>query len=333
MQKIKLSELKNYELHKMRKQMVLMPAFNVADDLKDLDEGEKSINNEALQMSIAENGVLEAVVICGKSIVDGERRLSAAQKVLAPDTEIPVIEISDEQVVNMIVANIMHSRALTKQQRIFNIYQFIRQDHIFLLEFAANIKKANLNNSAKIVINPRRYTDGTVEDARLLYFPKYIEYYENTSENPISPLDWFALTLGVARNYLIFLDRIWRYFEEFDESSRTAEFNEAVRFVNIEGKSLNQVLPSLKGRHSTDNGKNATEEEHNVRKKQWLEKCKSSFKGLAEKLNMPMYMDETSETREAIYKKLKEAGFNRTSSAVMMDAFRRLYKEITDQSR
>lgn len=247
---MKLSELKEYQLHPIRKQMVLLPSLNVADRLEDLDAGETSVN-KALQASIAENGILSPIIVCGKTIVDGLRRLEIAKIFYSDDKEIPVEEISDTDVLANIIAAITTHRKLTIQQRIFNIYQFVRVDHLKFMAYSAAMKKANLSGQNYDVAVPSfpDKTSGFIGSVQTDYFSKYIAEREVRKNLP-SPCVWLAQRLGCVSKYLTFLNEIWNYLESLDADERTAKFNAAVELVNIKGDSLNTILRGIKGMDS-----------------------------------------------------------------------------------
>lgn len=247
---MKLSELKEYQLHPIRKQMVLLPSLNVADRLEDLDDGETSAS-KALQMSIAENGILSPIIVCGKTIVDGLRRLEIAKIYYPDDTEIPVKEISESDVLANVIAAITTRRKLTIQQRIFNVYQFVRSDHLKFMAYSAAMKKANLSGQNYDVAVPSMpdKTSGFIGSVQTDYFSKYIGERE-VSDKIASPCVWLAQRLGCVSKYLGFLNEIWNYLESLDDAERAAKFNAAVELVNIKGDSLNTVLRGIKGMDS-----------------------------------------------------------------------------------
>ena len=347
MKKIKISELGSFDLHSIKKQMVLLPASSVADNVADLDCTESS-QNRALRFSVEQNGVQTPIVLCNGSIVDGYRRVRAASDAFGDDYEIPYIEIDESEVLQNVIAQIITCRKLTIQQRLFNVYQFIRTDHVKCLKYAEIMQKIGLkgslgNDSPTGVAIPsfdglevfipvpnhpveKDFIRGRVQAN---YFDRYVELREQNNRIE-SPCNWLAEQLGCARKYLTHLDSIWKYFESLEsEDERQAKFMASVELVNIQGLSLNNVLPALKGMDSKRDDLDPANEE--LMRKKWLERCKSSFAGLAEKVNAE-YLAKTPDAKKTLFEYVQTAGFKRDSAQILRDIFADLCKQLDKQT-
>lgn len=347
MKKIKISELGSLELHVIKNQMVSLPSPSVVDNIADLDDAEAS-QNRALQFSIEQNGVQSPIVLCEGKIVDGYRRVRAALNAFGEEYEVPYIEIDESDVLQNVIAQIITCRKLTIQQRLFNVYQFVRKDHVKCLKYAEQIQKLGLkgplgNDSPTGVAVPT-FKDLEVfiptynypitqtyisKNHQTNYFDKYIELRE-LNNNIASPCNWLAEQLGCARKYLTHLDAIWKYFESLeDQDERHAKFMAAVSLVNVQGLSLNNILPALRGMDSKRDDLNPDNEE--IMRKKWLERCKSSFAGLAEKVNAD-YLAKTPDAKKMLFEYVQTAGFKRDSAQILRDIFADLCKQLDKQT-
>lgn len=340
MEKIKLSQLCGLQPHPIRKQMVFLPSPNTADVYGDFSPYE-SWESLALVENVAKNGVLEPIVLCGEYIVDGMRRLDAATNAkLPPDTEIPVRRIDETDALLTVIASITTRRHMTVQQRVFNIYQFVRSDHIKCLEYGKLLEKAAGKYEPAVPhFDPktsgfRVETDGNSDAPQQTdYFSEYLA--ERERDSVISaPCVWLAKRIGCVSKYLTSLAKVWDYLEALPSEERTAKFNAAVKLVNSDGMSLSAVLPSLNGMDSERTDLDDDPEVQETLKKQWIAKCKASFAGLSEKLSQK-YLGEipTPETADAIYEAMIKASFTVSTSAFMAKMFQKLNKQLEAQSK
>lgn len=333
MKTMKLSELRTYEPHPIRKQMVILPSLNIADEPEDLEDSELTIS-KSLHLSIVDNGIMSPIIICGNTIVDGLRRLDVAKVLYSDDTEIPVEEISESDVLANVIAAITTHRKLTIQQRVFNIYQFVRADHLKCITYGEALQKSKLSGQNFNVAVPSTSvkTSGFNGVKQTDYFSKYLAERENNPEIK-SPCVWLAERLGCVPKYLAALNKIWDYLESFDEETCRSKFNAAVSLVNIECNSLNTIIPSLKGGESERADLKDDPELQEKLKKQWVAKCKASFSGLAEKVKQKYLKGvDDKETQDALFAAMKESGFNKTSAIIMAKLFKRLQDVLSEQS-
>lgn len=332
---MKLSELKEYKVHPIRKQMVFLPSPNVAEKPDELDNDE-TMASKSLQVSIAENGVLQPITVCGKTVVDGLRRLEIAVSVLPDDAEIPVAEIEEKDVLTGVIAIITTRRNMTIQQRVFNVYQFVRTDYLKCREYGEALRRSHLKSGENFDVAVPHFPVGNSfphGEPQTDYFSKYLAERELNGEIE-APTLWLAQRLGCARKYLALLDKIWDYLEALPAEERTAKFNAAVKLVNSDGMSLSAVLPSLNGMDSERTDLDDDPEVQETLKKQWIAKCKASFAGLSEKLSQK-YLGEipTAETADAIYEAMIKASFTVSTSAFMAKMFQKLNKQLEAQSK
>lgn len=350
MEKIKLSQLCGLQPHPIRKQMVFLPSPNTADVYDDFSPYE-SWESLALVENVAKNGVLEPIVLCGEYIVDGMRRLDAAKNAkLSPDAEIPVRRIEETDALLTVIASITTRRHMTVQQRVFNIYQFVRADHLKCLEYGKLLEKAagkfepavphfDLKTSGFKVETDDQFdpktsgfrvgTDETSDVPQQTdYFSEYLAERERDSEIS-APCVWLAKRIGCVSKYLTSLAKVWDYLESLPAEKRTVKFKNAVAYVNAKGVALNNLLPALEGEDSER--EDLKPENESERYDKWFARCKSGFAGLAERFNSEL-LGSAPDAKKTLFEYAQTAGFKRDSAAVLRDIFADLVKQLDKQN-
>ncbi len=335
MEKIKLSQLCGLQPHPIRKQMVFLPSPNTADVYGDFSPYE-SWESLALVENVAKNGVLEPIVLCGEYIVDGMRRLDAATNAkLPPDAEIPVRRIDETDALLTVIASITTRRHMTVQQRVFNIYQFVRSDHIKCLEYGKLLRKAAGEYEPAVPhFDPktsgfRVETDGNSDVPQQTdYFSEYLAERERDSEIS-APCVWLAKRIGCVSKYLTSLAKVWDYLEALPAEKRTVKFKNAVAYVNARGVGLNNLLPALEGEDSER--EDLKPENESERYDKWFARCKSGFAGLAERFNSEL-LGSAPDAKKTLFEYAQTAGFKRDSAAVLRDIFADLVRQLDKQN-
>lgn len=335
MEKIKLSQLCGLQPHPIRKQMVFLPSPNTADVYDDFSPYE-SWESLALVENVAKNGVLEPIVLCGEYIVDGMRRLDAATNAkLPPDAEIPVRRIEETDALLTVIASITTRRHMTVQQRVFNIYQFIRNDHIKCLEYGKLLEKAAGKFEPAVPhFDPKTsgFRVGMDENSdapqQTDYFSAYLAARARDSEIS-APCVWLAKRIGCVSKYLTSLAKVWDYLEALPVEKRSVKFKNAVAYVNAKGLSLNNLLPALEGEDSER--EDLKPENESERYDKWFARCKSGFAGLAERFNSEL-LGSAPDAKKTLFEYAQTAGFKRDSAAVLRDIFADLVKQLDKQN-
>lgn len=335
MEKIKLSQLCGLQPHPIRKQMVFLPSPNTADAYDDFSPYE-SWESLALVENVAKNGVLEPIVLCGEYIVDGMRRLDAATNAkLPPDAEIPVRRIEETDALLTVIASITTRRHMTVQQRVFNIYQFVRADHIKCLEYGKLLEKAAGKYEPAVPhFDPKtsgfrvRTDENSDVPQQTDYFSEYLAERERNSKIS-APCVWLAKRIGCVSKYLTSLAKVWDYLESLPDEKRTVKFKNAVAYVNAKGLNLNNLLPALEGEDSER--EDLKPENETERYDKWFARCKSGFAGLAERFNSEL-LGSAPDAKKTLFEYAQTAGFKRDSAAVLRDIFADLVKQLDKQN-
>jgi|GEM_PF-2884570 len=244
--------------------------------------------DEALEMSVAQLGVQTPVIIDEfNQIVDGKRRIRAAYK-FDKGMKIPVHICLSVEAELILVNSIMHLRHLTKFQRLFTVFPYVRDMANALVDIAARAKVSNF----KAGNSPTAQTLRSRDDEAQNIADSVVYYGDGKRVVRLFRLEDLAQLLSVSARYLNYVKGIYDAIDAAEDPESAAVI--AYRCIFCDSTPIERIASAVGGAFSERN----TADEANRPMSELLGKVEKALETLALRVSKDSILHDAAAMEE-----------------------------------